>query len=82
MMEKDVVEALKKCPLQGEIFRHYKGGVYEVVGCSMLEDGLEPLVLYRRKTDYGATTWARKLSSWAEIVKIPAQRVPRFTKIG
>lgn len=61
-------------------YRHYKGGIYEVVGTGIHTETLEELVLY--KDEYGITTWARPAKMWYESVRMPDGRtVYRFTKI-
>ena len=50
----------------GSRWRHYKGGLYEVVSVSIREDTLEPLVTYR-SLERGFV-WTRTLHKWSETV--------------
>lgn len=50
----------------GTLFRHYKGGLYEVVCVSVAEDTLESLVTYR-SLEHGYL-WTRTLRNWSETV--------------
>jgi hypothetical protein len=52
----------------GDIYRHYKGGSrYVVVALAIQEATLEPMVIYRRESDfYGVIAWSRPLSEWNE----------------
>jgi hypothetical protein len=51
-------------PQPGEIYRHYKGGLYSIVARAIKEDTLEPLVIYRSNAK--GTTWARTLENFTE----------------
>jgi hypothetical protein len=75
-------------PQPGQVFRHYKGGIYTVVARAVKEDTLEPLVVYR--SDERGTVWARTLADFTEVcdVEMTAQdgsrytaRVKRFTRL-
>lgn len=67
--------ARSKFPLHS-IWEHYKGGVYEVIGHTILtDDDLWTLIVYRRidGPDFDAVaergiTYARPVSEWAETV--------------
>jgi hypothetical protein len=66
-------------PLPGQRFRHYKGGLYEVVAVARLEATHEPLVVYRAEVD--GTVWARPLAQWSETVEHEGQSVTRFSPL-
>lgn len=59
----------------GCTYRHYKGGMYEVVSLAMHSETLEELVIYKSKKD--GTMWARPKSLFAGMVGSE----PRFKKI-
>lgn len=44
------------------IYKHYKGGTYEVTGLAKHTETKEIMVLYRSR-EYG-TSWCRPLSEW------------------
>lgn len=72
--------ALADAPRPGSRWRHYAGGEYTVLVCSIAEDTLEPLVTYGGATDGFAVT--RKLSVWREEVDVGAVNlVPRFSPL-
>jgi hypothetical protein len=50
----------------GQIFRHYKGGLYTVVCICVKEDTLEPMVIYRSNAK--GTVWARTFADWSELI--------------
>lgn len=65
----------------GGWWKHYKGGVYEVVGTCTIEKTCEPGVLYR---GHDGRTWLRPLAEWHEIIDVesPSRPVPRFVQIA
>lgn len=62
-------------PKSGELYRHFKGGVYVVEGIGKHSETLEQMVSYRNT---GGQLWFRPLSSWTEKVHIDGHEVPRF----
>jgi hypothetical protein len=71
-------------PQPGEVYRHYKGGIYSIVARAVKEDTLEPLVIYH--SNKKGTNWARTLANFTELVpvhdEIGIRHVPRFTRLG
>jgi hypothetical protein len=60
-------------------YRHYKGGLYEVVGTVRHSETLEPMTLYRAL--YGQMgLWVRPAAMFNEDVVIGEERLPRFSK--
>jgi len=63
------------------LYRHYKGGLYEVIGTAMHSETQERLVVYRPQ--YGERAlWVRPLSMFMESVAIDGVPVARFAAIG
>jgi len=63
------------------LYRHYKGGQYEVIGVARHSETNEPLVVYRPL--YKATGWwVRPHAMFFETVEIAGVRRARFEKIG
>jgi len=61
-------------------YRHYKGGLYEVIGTARHSETLEPLTLYRAL--YGEKgLWVRPAAMFGEDVTVDGILQPRFTLI-
>ena len=61
-------------------YRHYKGGLYEVIDTVRHSESLEPMTLYRAL--YGEQgLWVRPAAMFMEEVVIEGVRQPRFTFI-
>ena len=68
-------------PIMLGVYRHYKGGKYEVVGFAKHSETLEDMVIY--KALYGEKApWVRPLSMWVECVEVDGKTVKRFEYIG
>jgi len=62
-------------------FRHYKGGLYEVIGTARHSETLEPMTIYRAL--YGDQgLWVRPAAMFSEEVTASGVRQPRFTRIS
>ena len=69
-------------PVKG-IYRHFKGGRYELLYIARHSETDEPMVVYRALYDCGETPlneriWVRPLSMWSEIVTRDGKSFPRF----
>lgn len=63
------------------LYRHYKGGEYDVVGVVRHSETLEPLVLYRAL--YGARgLWVRPHAMFFSAVVIDGHAQPRFAFVS
>ena len=61
-------------------YRHYKGGMYDVVDTVRHSESLEPMTLYRAL--YGKQgLWVRPAAMFLEEVVIDGVRQPRFARI-
>ena len=68
--------------LPGTRLRHYKGGLYEVVGTCLIESTLKPGVLYRPlQGDSQNITWFRPMTEFQDKVATPHGQVPRFVLV-
>ncbi len=67
---------------QGEVYRHYKGGLYEIVCQAIQESDHAAIVVYRplNRSD-AVSAWTRPLDVFFETVEVEGQTVKRFTKI-
>ena len=62
------------------MYRHYKGGEYEVVGVARHSETLEPLVVYRPL--YNASgLWVRPYAMFVETIEVDGVVRARFAKI-
>ncbi|MFY7856766.1 MAG: DUF1653 domain-containing protein [Rubrivivax sp.] len=61
-------------------YRHYKGGLYEVLGTVRDSETLEPRVLYRPLHGNG-DAWVRPHAMFFEHVTVDGQTVPRFARL-
>lgn len=60
-------------------YRHYKGGVYELVDFARHSETEEELVLYRSAA---GELWVRPRSMFFETVEVDGAPVPRFERMG
>lgn len=66
----------------GVMLRHYKGGLYQVVGMCRIEATLAAGVLYKARQGDEEITWMRPLVEFHDTVSTAEGRVPRFSVIG
>ncbi len=63
------------------LYRHYKGGEYEVLGVATHSETGDSLVVYRcLYGDYGL--WVRPLAMFQESVEMGGEDIPRFVFLG
>jgi len=68
-------------PIPLDIYRHYKGHQYEVVGFAKHSETLEDMVIY--KALYGEQgTWVRPLSMWDNSIEVDGKIAMRFEYAG
>lgn len=58
-------------------YRHFKGGLYEVVGMAKHSETLEEMVVYRALYGQGEL-WVRPAAMWLEKVDREDYHGPRF----
>ena len=63
------------------LYRHYRGGLYEVMGVARHSETLEALVVYR-PTDSATGWWARPPAMFVETGLFEGRLQPRFAKLG
>lgn len=54
----------KQYPQKFAMYRHHKGGLYQVINNALMEGTKEPVVVY--KDHPGGYVWVRPLSEWWE----------------
>lgn len=63
------------------LYRHYKGGMYRVLGTVRHSESLEPMTLYQAL--YGQQgLWVRPAAMFSEQVEIDGQWQARFSRVG
>lgn len=71
-----------KPSLRVGIYRHYKGGLYEVLGIAHHSETLELMVIYQGLFDseeFGPSPlWVRPYSLFLETVNVEGKEQPRF----
>lgn len=60
-------------------YRHFKGGMYEVVGVTKHSETLEEMVLYRH--DGEEEMWVRPYNMFFEEIERDGKKMQRFEKI-
>jgi hypothetical protein len=68
-------------PLELGKYRHFKGGLYEVVGAALHSETLEPYVVYKALYDNPVKLWVRPYTMFIEYTTVDGELVKRFTKI-
>lgn len=59
-------------------YRHYKGGLYELVCMATLEADLSEMVVYRAAD---GSIWTRPKEVFFQLVDVDGQLVPRFAPV-
>ena len=62
-------------------YKHYKGGLYEVIGIAKHSETLEDMVIYKPLYESIAEYWVRPAHMWHETVMVDGIEVNRFQKI-
>ena len=60
-------------------YRHYKGGLYELVCEATLEADLTPMIIYRAAD---GSLWARPKAVFFELIEVEGLLVPRFAPVS
>jgi hypothetical protein len=60
-------------------FRHYKGGLYELVCEAVLEADHTPVIVYRGED---GVVWVRPKDVFFETVQVDGTAVPRFAAVN
>jgi hypothetical protein len=59
-------------------YRHYKGGLYELVCEATLESDLSPMIVYRAAD---GAVWVRPKDVFFQLVEVDGQFIPRFAPV-
>ncbi len=60
-------------------YRHYKGGLYELVCEATLEADLTPMIIYRA---HDGSIWVRPKAVFFELIEVEGLLVPRFAPVS
>jgi hypothetical protein len=66
-------------PKNGQVFKHYKGGTYEIVETGFLEDSEAPCVVYRSLEKN--IVWVRTAKNFLEQVEHDGKLQARFAPV-
>jgi|WetSurSiteA1Bulk_404760.scaffolds.fasta_scaffold722032_1 uncharacterized protein len=67
-------------PEPGELYRHFKGGIYRIIATGKHSETDEAMVCYRSEYNPNSV-WFRPLSMWFDEVEYEGKKVTRFTKV-
>jgi len=59
-------------------YRHYKGGLYELVCEATQEADLVPVIVYRARN---GTVWVRDKAVFFEMIEVDGKTVQRFAPV-
>jgi hypothetical protein len=59
-------------------FRHYKGGLYDLVCIATLESDLSEMIVYRAPD---GSIWTRPKEVFFQLVQVDGTMVPRFAPV-
>jgi hypothetical protein len=59
-------------------YKHYKGGLYVVIGTAKHSETLEDLVVYQ---NHKGDLWVRPAEMFLEVVEVGGKRVSRFAPL-
>lgn len=70
-------------PSPGEVWRHYKGCLYDVLTVGVHEGNGQHLIGYRLHNNPSATTWYRPVSEWCQVVTMKGgEQAQRYTLVS
>jgi len=63
---------------EAQIYRHYKGGIYELLYEATQESDLTPVVVYRAEN---GKIWTRPKDAFFEEIEFDGVKLPRFSRL-
>lgn len=63
----------------GVVIKHYKGGIYNLIGTAKHSETLEEMTIYE---DTNGNVWARPSSMFFDKVNVEGNEIPRFEVLG
>jgi hypothetical protein len=70
-----------KTPPAPGLYRHFKGGRYELLSVARHSETKELLVVYKSVADHD-TIWVRPLEMFTELVEHEDAKLPRFERVS
>jgi len=67
--------------IRAGVYKHYKGGLYKVIGIAQDSESNQQMVVYRSAED-GRQLWVRPLEMFKDKIKVDSRMVPRFEYVG
>lgn len=65
--------------LKLDVYQHYKGGRYRVIGVAKHSETLEDLVVYKALYENEMSKlWVRPLKMFLEEIEVAGKKIPRF----
>jgi hypothetical protein len=64
------------------VYRHYKGGEYNVIGIGKDTETEELVVIYQPRYESDVTYWVRPYAMFTDNVVLEHGSVPRFVKVS
>lgn len=65
--------------LEPGLYRHFKGGMYQLLYLAQNSEDSQLLVIYRSMED--GKIWSRPVRMWVEEVEVDGKKVPRFERV-
>lgn len=65
--------------LRPGLYRHFKGGLYRLLGTAFHSETMELMAVYQPQT--GESLWVRPAAMWCGLVEREGESVPRFARI-
>ena len=82
MTHAPVPELPHDAPKSGEVYQHYKGDRYRVVGVALNAEDSWAVVYEALYEGAAASLFVRDLAQWSQVVEWEGNTLPRFSKIS
>lgn len=81
MSKEDLIPVLPAdAPRVGEVYKHYKGDTYKVVGVALHSDETWSVVYEPMYDNPVSKLFTRPLSEWRAVIEWQGKKIERFTK--
>lgn len=69
-------------PIEGEVYQHYKGDNYKIVGLALHSDETWLVVYEPLYAGAVSKLFTRPVTEWREVVEWDGKHLERFSKVG